>query len=71
MSDRFPDVEWYCDECDAYLNEQVGFSDQGGSWMCADCGHQNGISADAILSDDDVARAVEFLSNFDPKNYSG
>lgn len=24
---RFHDVDWYCDECDARLDEQDGFSD--------------------------------------------
>ncbi len=27
MSERFPDIDWYCDNCDAYLNSQPGFDD--------------------------------------------
>ena len=25
MSERFPDIDWYCDHCNAYLNDQAGF----------------------------------------------
>ena len=27
MSARFPEVDWYCDECDADLGKQSGFDD--------------------------------------------
>ena len=27
------DCEWYCDNCDAHLNNQSGFSAHTGSWM--------------------------------------
>ena len=71
MSERFPDVDWYCDECDEYLNEQSGFSDQNDCWICTDCGYENSISAGAILSEEAVTRAIDFLKSFDPKKYSG
>ena len=25
MSDRFPNIDWYCDRCNSYLNSQDGF----------------------------------------------
>ena len=27
MSERFPEIDWYCDRCNAYLNDQPGFDD--------------------------------------------
>ena len=27
MSERFPGIDWYCDRCNAYLNDQPGFDD--------------------------------------------
>lgn len=27
MSERFPGIAWYCDRCNAYLNDQIGFDD--------------------------------------------
>lgn len=27
MSDRFPGVDWWCDRCNAHLNDQRGFDD--------------------------------------------
>lgn len=70
MSERFPDVDWYCDQCDASLNEQRGFDDQRDAWRCKNCGHTNSISADQILSEEAVARALDFLSTFDPRKFS-
>jgi len=25
--ERFPDIDWFCDRCNAYLNIQPGFDD--------------------------------------------
>ena len=27
MGNRFPDVDWFCDRCDAHLNSQIDFDD--------------------------------------------
>ena len=27
MSERFPGIDWYCDRCNVYLNDQPGFDD--------------------------------------------
>ena len=45
--------EWYCDNCDAHLNYQLGFSAHTGSWTCAECGYVNDVSEDNILSGDE------------------
>ena len=47
------DCEWYCDNCDAHLNNQSGFSAHTGSWTCAECGYVNDVSDDNILSGDE------------------
>ena len=39
------DYDWYCDDCDAYLNDQSGFSTIGGTWRCTECGALNDVSA--------------------------
>ena len=39
MSERFPDIDWWCDRCGAYLNDQDGFDDHHYIWKCTECGH--------------------------------
>lgn len=56
MSDRFPDVDWYCDRCNAYLNDQDGFDDHKYTWVCAKCGHKNSISATNIYNSEEDFR---------------
>ena len=48
MSDRFPDIDWWCDRCGAYLNSQERFDDHHYIWKCTECGHKNSISASNI-----------------------
>ncbi|MDE7229592.1 MAG: Sec23/Sec24 zinc finger-containing protein [Oscillospiraceae bacterium] len=48
MSERFPDVDWWCDRCGAYLNNQDGFDDHNYTHKCTECGHKNSISKDNI-----------------------
>lgn len=38
-------VDWYCDHCDAYMNEQPGFDGVGPSWICANCQTENDVTA--------------------------
>lgn len=45
MNERFPDIDWRCDRCGAYLNSQKGFDDHHYVWKCTECGHKNSISA--------------------------
>ena len=45
---RFFGVDWYCDECDARLDHQSGFSDNYDTWTCTECGCVNEISENEI-----------------------
>ena len=56
---RFPNVDWYCDRCNAYLNSQENFNDHKYIWKCKNCGYKNSISWDNIVHDDNIA--VKFL----------
>lgn len=49
------ECDWHCDECDAYLNDQPGFTTATGEWICTECGAVNDVTEDNILyiSDDD------------------
>lgn len=51
MAERFPDIDWYCDKCNAYLNSQEGFDDRKYLWKCTECGFKSSISKDNILED--------------------
>ena len=58
--------DWYCDECNALLNDQPGFSTNSGSWSCKECGEVNYMNENEILSD---IEAEEFRnSGFDSYN---
>lgn len=54
--ERFPGIDWYCDRCNAYLNNQDGFDDHKYTWKCTECGHKNSISADNIYISEDHYR---------------
>ena len=59
---HFPNVDWYCDHCGAYLNDQKGFDDHKYVWKCKECGFKNSISWDSIIPDDSIA--VKILLHF-------
>ena len=40
---------WFCDNCEAFLNIQPGFSNDGKRWTCTECGHVNSIGKDNII----------------------
>jgi hypothetical protein len=40
--------DWRCDNCDAYMNNQPGFSAIGGTWICAECGFPNDVTQNNI-----------------------
>lgn len=42
-------IDWYCDECDAYLNSQSGFNPYDDRWICTECGHDNDITKNNVL----------------------
>lgn len=52
LDKRFPGIEWYCDECEAYLNEQEGFDDHFPYWECKKCGYHNRLEIDEIYEND-------------------
>lgn len=39
------DDEWYCDGCNAKLNDQPGFTTDYPTWECAECGHDNDVTS--------------------------
>ena len=51
--EKFPDIDWWCDDCNASLNQQPGFNDRAGTWKCTECSCVNEISSDAIIDFDD------------------
>ena len=57
-TERFPDIDWYCDRCGAQLNYQDGFDDHHYVWKCTECGHKNSISKDNIYEDEDDYRNI-------------
>lgn len=48
------EIEWRCDNCDETLNTQNGFNTSSGVWICTNCGHENIIDADEILSEEEA-----------------
>lgn len=48
LENRFPGMEWYCDHCNAYLNDQEGFDDHLSEWKCTQCGHINRIDRNEL-----------------------
>lgn len=57
---RFPDIDWYCDRCGAYLNSQKNFDDHKYIWKCRKCGYKNSISL-ANINPGDSAVTEYFL----------
>lgn len=53
MSERFPNVDWFCDNCGAYLNYQPGFDDHHYIWKCTQCGFKSSISSANIRQSGD------------------
>lgn len=47
---KLNNYDWRCDNCDAYLNSQPGFTGNSGIWVCTECGYSNNIDEDDILS---------------------
>ena len=39
----YDDCDFHCDNCDALLNDQPGFSSITGSWTCSECGYENDV----------------------------
>ncbi len=56
--ERFPGIDWYCDNCDALLNAQKGFDDHKYIWKCKECGYKNSISNDNIRYDGTIGLRI-------------
>ena len=57
---RFPNIDWYCDNCGALLNDQDNFDDSHYVWRCTECGYKSSISRDCIKWDtvDDYTKRI-------------
>ena len=53
MSKKYDYVDWFCDNCDANLNRQSGFTTANGSWTCTECGAVNDVTDDNIIDEDE------------------
>ena len=42
------EIDWYCDECGAYLNDQLNFNPYDNEWTCTECGYVNDITKDNV-----------------------
>lgn len=52
--DNYADgIDWYCDECNAYLNDQSGFNTSSGRWTCSECGYNNDVTENNIIDTKD------------------
>ena len=45
LNDR---VFWFCDECEAYLNNQEGFNKKSAKHICRNCGYENDTTSNNI-----------------------
>lgn len=43
-------IDWYCDSCNSYLNDQTGFTDNKRLWACDDCGYINELTKENIFN---------------------
>lgn len=48
MNERFHGIDWWCDSCGAYLNDQDGFGDNNYTHKCTECRNKNSISRNNI-----------------------
>ncbi len=55
--ERFPGIQWYCDICDAILNNQPGFDDHLSAWQCRKCGYIN------LLTESEIYNSKEDFRN--------
>lgn len=42
-------IDWFCDGCGTYLNDQSGFDPYSKSWKCTACGYKNKLTKDNII----------------------
>ncbi len=56
LRERFPGIDWWCDKCNASLNQQTGFDDHCDIWKCTECGYRNRISEEEIYASEEEFR---------------
>jgi len=49
MSHSNDNYDWHCDNCNAYMNDQPGFTTKNGTWVCAECGAVNDVTNNNIV----------------------
>lgn len=62
---RLSEYDWYCDECNDYLNHQLGFNAYCGYWTCSKCGYSNKIGKSEIIFDTDTDSFYSTDNNVD------
>ena len=53
LDNLYPGIEWFCDRCGAYLNDQPGFTDHHKIWKCRRCGYKNLIDIENIFDSEE------------------
>lgn len=46
------DIDWICDGCGCYLNNQRGFTTRKGHWVCKECGFDNDVTENNVNWDE-------------------
>ena len=46
--ERLTGVLWFCDDCEAYLNVQPGFTTHNKVWKCTECGYVSDVTINNI-----------------------
>jgi len=52
------EIDWYCDSCNAYMNNQPGFNRRGGYWTCTECGFRNDVTDGNIYYDEETINSM-------------
>ncbi len=53
IEQRFPNIDWFCDNCRAHLNTQSNFDDRKHVWKCQKCGYKVVIDRSNIIDPGD------------------
>ena len=54
-------IDWYCDGCQAELNRQSGFNTSSGTWRCTECGYDNDVTEDNVLSEEEAEQELSYM----------
>ncbi len=56
IGEIFPDIDWYYDRCNSYLNSQSDFDGNKYIWECTEYGYKNSISRTNIYDSEDDSK---------------